>query len=352
MKINILSSNFKYPNVRSFLYPLIKFRKYFKSNGFNFVFNPKKICKDCDVIFIESNFYGQRWKNEENNILEEIADLKKKIGKVIYFDTSDSTSLLNPNVINHIDKYCKGQILKDKTEYKKKFYGNRIFTDFCKKKYNIVDDDISYSAPVKTQKEIEKIDIFWNSSISNYSILGKVMNECYNYFPIKQMLFPPQKKINKTKDREIFFRMNMKYSRMTVQWHREQAEKKLNLNNECSRINVFQYFNELSRSKVSISPFGWGEINYRDFETFLCGSLLIKPKMNHLKTWPNFYRDGTDLITYDWSCNDLHKKVSEIINNYNQFKHIAINGQKNYIDFLKNKDLKEKILIKLKNIIE
>ena len=74
--------------------------------------------------------------------------------------------------------------------------------------------------------------------------------------------------------------------------------------------------------------------------------------MNHLKTWPNFYRDGTDLITYDWSCNDLHKKVSEIINNYNQFKHIAINGQKNYIDFLKNKDLKEKILIKLKNIIE
>ena len=271
---------------------------------------------------------------------------------MIYYDTSDSTSLLNPNVINHIDKYCKGQILKDKTEYKKKFYGNRIFTDFCNKNYNIVDNNISYSVPIKTQKEIEKIDIFWNSSISNYSILGKVMNECYNYFPIKQMLFPPQKKINKTKDREIFFRMNMKYSRMTVQWHREQAEKKLNLNKECSRINIFQYFNELSRSKVSISPFGWGEINYRDFETFLCGSLLIKPKMNHLKTWPNFYRDGTDLITYDWSCNDLHKKVSEIINNYNQFKHIAINGQKNYIDFLKNKDLKEKILIKLKNIIE
>ena len=352
MKINILSSNFKYPNVRSFLFPLIKFQKYFRSNGFKFVFNPKKICKDCDVIFIESNFYGKRWTNEENNILEEIIDLKNKIGKVIYFDTSDSTSLLHPNVISHIDKYCKGQILKDKTEYKKKFYGNRIFTDFCKKKYNIVDDDISYSAPVKTQKEIEKIDIFWNSSISNYSILGKVMNECYNYFPIKQMLFPPQKTINKTKDREIFFRMNMKYSRMTVQWHREQAEKRLNFNKECARINLFQYFNELSRSKVSISPFGWGEINYRDFETFLCGSLLIKPKMNHLETWPNFYRDDIDLITYDWSCNDLHKKVSEVINNYNQFKHIALNGQKNYIDFLNNKDLKEKILIKLKNIIE
>ena len=74
--------------------------------------------------------------------------------------------------------------------------------------------------------------------------------------------------------------------------------------------------------------------------------------MNHLETWPNLYRDGVDLVTYEWSCNDLYEKVSEIIDNYDQFKHIALNGQKNYVDFLKDKDLKEKILIRLKNIIE
>ena len=78
MKINILSSDFMYPNVRSFLFPLIKFRKYFKSKGFNFIFNPKKICTDCDVIFIESNFYGKKWINDEDSILEEIVGLKKK----------------------------------------------------------------------------------------------------------------------------------------------------------------------------------------------------------------------------------------------------------------------------------
>lgn len=352
MKINILSSNFKYPNVRSFLFPLIKFHKYFKGKGLDFVFNPKGNITDCDVIFIESNYYGKRWINEEEVILEEIINFRKKIGKVIYFDTSDSTSLLNPNVISHVDKYCKGQILKDRNQYKKRFYGNRVFTDFCKKNYQITDNKATYSEALKTKKEIEKINIFWNSSISNYSILGKIMNEVYEYIPLQQILFLPKRKKNGIKDREIFFRMNMEYTRMTVQWHRVQAEKSLKLRKQFSRINIFQYFYELSKSKVCISPFGWGEINYRDFETFLCGTLLIKPDMRHLKTWPNLYRDGIDVITYNWSCDDLYDKVSKIIQNYNEFKHIAMDAQVNYINFLQSESLKEKLWIRLKNLIE
>ena len=32
------------------------------------------------------------------------------------------------------------------------------------------------------------------------------------------------------------------------------------------------------KSKIVISPFGWGEITLKDFETFLTQGLLIKPK--------------------------------------------------------------------------
>ena len=40
-----------------------------------------------------------------------------------------------------------------------------------------------------------------------------------------------------------------------------------------------------------VSPFGFGEITLKDFETFLSGSVLVKPNMSHMETYPNFYID-------------------------------------------------------------
>ena len=42
-------------------------------------------------------------------------------------------------------------------------------------------------------------------------------------------------------------------------------------------------------SKLSKSPFGWGDICIRDFETFICHSCLVKPDMSLIETWPNYY---------------------------------------------------------------
>ena len=41
-----------------------------------------------------------------------------------------------------------------------------------------------------------------------------------------------------------------------------------------------------------MSPFGLGEITLKDFEVF-SGSLLMKPNMDHMLTWPNFYTKDT-----------------------------------------------------------
>jgi hypothetical protein len=45
-------------------------------------------------------------------------------------------------------------------------------------------------------------------------------------------------------------------------------------------------------NKLIFSPFGWGEINYGDFEGILSGDALVKPAMSHLQTWPELYVEG------------------------------------------------------------
>ena len=53
-----------------------------------------------------------------------------------------------------------------------------------------------------------------------------------------------------------------------------------------------------------ISPFGWGEICFRDFESIILGKLLIKPNCDHIITWPNIYQDNM-YVPIDWDASNL-----------------------------------------------
>ena len=84
-----------------------------------------------------------------------------------------------------------------------------------------------------------------------------------------------------------------------------------------------EYLSKLWQSKLAISPFGMGEVCYRDFELMQFGTLMIKPDMSKVKTFPNPYISGDTYIPvkHDWS--DLMEKVEDILNNYNLYSDIS-----------------------------
>ena len=173
MKINIVSSGYVYNNVRSLLFPLINFRNFFKEKGIELNFL-KKINVNCDILFIESNFIGKRYVHDFNNLKYEFKKLGKIVDKIIYFDTSDSTSILHPKLINYVNVYCKGQIFKDLNQYKYKYYGNRIFTHFAYKNFGIIDDNISFSE--KCKKIIFSMNDVHVFMLSKFSFLKRSIN--------------------------------------------------------------------------------------------------------------------------------------------------------------------------------
>jgi hypothetical protein len=70
---------------------------------------------------------------------------------------------------------------------------------------------------------------------------------------------------------------------------------------------------ELERSKICFSPFGYGELCWRDIEAFAAGAVLLKPDMSHLKTEPDLYRDGETYVSIRWDFSDLAEKVTAIL---------------------------------------
>ena len=70
------------------------------------------------------------------------------------------------------------------------------------------------------------------------------------------------------------------------------------------------YMSELRQSKLCASPFGYGELCWRDMEAFLSGAVLLKPDMGHLDTLPNLYRPYETYVPVAWDFSDLDDAVS------------------------------------------
>jgi hypothetical protein len=84
------------------------------------------------------------------------------------------------------------------------------------------------------------------------------------------------------------------------------------------------YMAELSRSKTCFSPFGYGELCWRDIEAFVTGAVLLKPDMGHLWTEPDLYRDNETYVALKWDFSDLEVKLRELLEDNTRRRRIAM----------------------------
>ncbi len=96
----------------------------------------------------------------------------------------------------------------------------------------------------------------------------------------------------------------------------------LNLASE-GRIAKSAFLTELRRSKLCFSPFGYGEVCWRDFEAIACGAVVIKPDMSHIDASPDIYRPSETYIPVRWDLADLESKVRDALRDPAGLRRIA-----------------------------
>jgi hypothetical protein len=107
----------------------------------------------------------------------------------------------------------------------------------------------------------------------------------------------------------------------------------------------------LKDSLIAVSPFGYGEICYRDFEIILSGALLFKASMDHLVTYPDIYRDQETYVSFLWDFSDFEEKVEYLINRADLAREISMKAQETYMhNFTENG--REDFCLRFKGLIE
>jgi Glycosyl transferases group 1 len=81
------------------------------------------------------------------------------------------------------------------------------------------------------------------------------------------------------------------------------------------RVSNVEFFCELLNSKLCFSPFGYGEVCWRDYEALACGSLLLKPEVSHLRVTPDIYQPFATYVPLAWDFSDLGKMVAHYLSN-------------------------------------
>lgn len=282
---------------------------------------------------IERIFFQPEFEMEEEAMANCLAYLKEVYpnAKIAYMDWYAPLHIKYAHVVDpFIDVYIKKQTYVDFDNYSKPTVGDTNLSDFYAKKHNLELPSMLFTAP----KGFEDKIVLW----SNFALS-----------PLMIDLFLAGLDLQKEKPIDL-------HSRVVVNgtpWYkamRQDAKDAID-NLQLNDLNIAseglvsrsEYYKEMTQSKMCFSPFGYGEVCWRDYESFATGALLLKPNMDHLKVFPDIFVPDETYVSLEWNLSDFEDKVREYSKNEAERTRIASNAYNAIHESILNKDIVHQI---------
>jgi glycosyltransferase involved in cell wall biosynthesis len=242
--------------------------------------------------------------------------------KVVYLDWFAPLDLRLAELLNDkVSVYVKKQIFRDSSQYELPTIGETNLSDYYAKLYGISLNSVQYNVP----KEFEKKILLGPGFFTSYSLTREFRRKP-----------PPAGPRPIDLNARITTRKSDWYG--TMRRHACEAVKAIA---DCRAVTDVglsrrEYFAELRRSKLCFSPFGYGEVCWRDFEAMMTGSLLLKPDVSHLTTDPDVFVAGETYVPIAWDFSDLAEKVAHYLRHDDERQRIAANAYAIVHDYIAN----------------
>lgn len=251
-----------------------------------------------DVIFLKLHFRSFYNAERIAKALRELAPHARRV----YLDGDDDTGLQWPGTVRHLDLYVKKHMLVDRRLYTKPLIGKSSLTDWVARTYDVSfdDTDVGWTTPIRGDL-LERVVVGYNLALD-----AKI-------HALRQVSSRPD---GAPRPHDVHCRATVPEGNWLGYLRRDIAPRLAAMGSHIraltptEKVDQSTYYAELKSAKCCVSPFGYGEICWRDFEAILCGSLMLKPDMSHIETDPNVYRAGETYVPLKWDFSDLEEKVS------------------------------------------
>lgn len=255
------------------------------------------------------------------------------IAKVVFFDWYAPNDLRFISVLDpFIHRYVKKSVFTDMAQYRCENYGDTNLMDYYGRRYGCKHLSKRYDIPDNLNDKL-------------------VIGAGFLTSPYLSSLFESRCCF----DNERPIDLNARITSTGSDWYRQmRAEAILKVNAlspsytvVTGKVSLYKYLLDLARSKITFSPFGYGEVCWRDYEAFALGSLLLKPDMGHLKTNPKIFIPYETYVPIRWDYSDFEEKFMYCLLNSKERQRIA----KNAFDIGHNFSTKQVFLEHVKQLL-
>jgi hypothetical protein len=233
--------------------------------------------------------------------------------QIVYFDWFAPSDLRLFSLIEpYVNRYVKKTVFVNYDQYRAPYFGDTNLMDYYGNLYPCDHQFHQYQIPKSVDKKLMTGVGFISS-------------------PYLHSLFS-RSSLPEEGDRPID--VNARFATRGSGWYLAMRSEALNAALSLSpeylvvsgSISRAKYLIELGSSKLTFSPFGYGEICWRDYEAIALGSLLIKPDMGHLKVNPDIFVPYETYIPVAWDFSDFEEKVVYYLNHPEERARITKNA--------------------------
>ncbi|WP_139556874.1 glycosyltransferase [Methylotetracoccus oryzae] len=244
-----------------------------------------------DVVCVQTWF--DLSDDELRQLLEQVRTAFPE-ARIAYFDWFAPTDLRYAQAVDDsVAVYLKKQVFRDRGAYSQSTRGDTNLTDYFSCRYGLDLPETRFSIPAGFFRKL---------------VLGP--NFCFSAHMLPYFLgdFPESPKA---------FDVHARIAVKGTEWYTRMRQEALDVVEGISGVRLVsrgrvprsEYFKELFASKICFSPFGYGEVCWRDYEAAFAGALLIKPNMDHIESRPDIFQAHRTYVPVQWDLSDLEETV-------------------------------------------
>lgn len=218
--------------------------------------------------------------------------------RLVYLDGYAPTDLRYASVVaDKVDVYVKKHVFRDRSLYGKPTRGDTNLTDFYCRHFGIDRPEVLHEVPTGF---LDKLVVGPSFLTADY-LLGRFARGTLERSP-------------------RLYDLHARLGRKGAQWYEALRGEALRAVDELGRntlsgfgVSRTKYLRELRQTRICWSPFGYGEVAWRDYEAAAFGSVLLKNDMSHCETSPDLFVAGETYAPVRWDFSDVRDVVERLL---------------------------------------
>lgn len=267
----------------------------------------------------------QNWHAQPMRLVEVLQRAKEadSRSKIVALDLSDSTACPFLDLLPYVDVLWKSQLFIDRSRYTDDIAGGMVIAEWVQAELGFSLGDWHFGSK-GDPNQLDRLMCGWTMGVSRFYRRLAFWAKC-SAKPWRRRKFDLNCRFKKP-DRAID---------LPWEWYHEyryfaatRVEGLVGFHVGPSEpLSQLAYLQDLMKSRAVFSPFGWGEVCFRDYEAIACGCVLIKPDMSHLVCNPNIFVAGETYVPVAWDFSDLSERLQWVLDNPDEAERIIRNGQ-------------------------